>query len=211
VYHPVSGNILVAEYGNKRVQEVKPTGEAVRLIGAGVIDARVYGIACNGALVAVGKDYYGKNNGVMLFDYGSGGLVRSFGDWGAGVGQLGLCLGMRFTADGRHIVVANGNTSWGGYRLSQWSVEGVFVKEVGRGALKNCQDVALAGNGDWIACDQSAHEMVVFSGVDGSEVRRWGGGGDSDGKFKGPVALAQSASGELWVLDNASAHVQVFV
>lgn len=209
VYNRKSGSLLVAEFGNKRVQEVSPAGEAVRLIGAGVIHAPIDGIACNDCLVAVGKSDFNANNRVMLFDYGSGALVRSFGDWGDGVGQLRYCSGMRLTDDGRHIVVASG-CNHGGFALSQFSVEGVLVKEVGRGSLTHVHDVEIAPSGDWIACDTGNSAIVVFSGVHGGEKRRWAVGGDSGKEAMYGMSMALSAGGELWVLDWSSARVQVF-
>lgn len=204
-YHPGSGHLLVADTGNKRVQEVKPTGEAVRVIN---VASSIGGVACTDALVAVGMMFWsagGKR--VMLFQYDSGALVRCFGDWGDGVGRLGRCHALRFTPDGRHVVVATVTTGDGAHKLSQWSVAGEFQKEAGAGTLKFASDVAYAETGDWVACDQVASEMVVFSGADGSETRRWRVAG-ADALTR-PTALAPSCYGELFVLEMLSGRVLV--
>lgn len=142
---------------------------------------------------------------VMLLDYDSGAVVRTFGASGQGVGQLCKCLGMRFTPDGQHLVVASGHEQ-GTFRLSQWSVEGDFVREAGRGALQWASDVEMASNGDWITYDGVTGEAVVFSGVDGRELQRWG----LECNPSRNAVLARSASGELWVRTNGCVTVFLF-
>lgn len=208
-YHPEKATILVADRGNRRIQEFTHQGALRRVIGSGVIRDTVNGIACNGPLVAVGMAGADPSCkvGVLLFDYCGGGLLASFGERGDGVGQVGACTALRFTPDGRGVIVAS---RCGGASLSQWSISGQFVKEAGRGVVNDVQDVGMSDAGDWLACSDSGHEVVVLSGIEGGPVRRWGGFGDAPGKFRNPVALAQTRHGELWVLDSRNRRVQVF-
>lgn len=199
-FHPKSKNILVADCQNKRLQEVTSDGLAVRVIGTPDACGFVVGVACNDTLVAASKHGFYEDGRVMLFSYDTGALLKSFGSWGQDVGQLGHCGGIRFTADGLHVVVASGFAdSW---QLSQWTVDGKFVKEAGRDQLTWVRDVEITRHGDWIACEGRANAMMVFSGSEG----RWMHTHDT--KFIGLSAAVQAPTGELWVSDRN--RVQVF-
>lgn len=211
VYHPDSCNILVADSGTKLVHEVTPLGLTVRMIGCEVINCGIRAIACNGPLVAVGKcEAIDGTNRVMLFDYGSGALVRTFGD----PTSVGLCQAMRFTPDGRHVVVASMDPRTHFGSLTQWSVDGTFEKRLTSrvAALYGVTDVELTANADWVLSnDFPGAGMTVVSGCDGSVTCvfneeecgvRW--------HMNHSVALAQPSSGEVWVLDKFSYLVKVF-
>ena len=208
----VTGNVLVVERVNMRVQEVTLTGDHVRFIGAGVIGDIVSAIAANATLIVVGKTESVSDNRIMVFDAVTGAVVRTFGRYDAGLGNglMKYCNGIRFSPDNRHVVIAENN---GGYlsRLSIYTLEGQRVTYFGEsgGIVKNARDVEFADNGDVFVIDIEKHSIVVFSGDDHSLLRQWGSKGDLDGEFQYPTALAMRG-GQLYVLDNASKRVQVF-
>ena len=207
----VTGNVLVAEFANKRVQEVTLTGAHVRFVGVGVIDEDIWGIAANAELIVVGKWGGTSNNRVMMFDAASGALTRAYGDCGDAPGQLmKYCSGIRFAPDSRHIVVAEGNGNGIG-RLSVFTLAGEFVRCIGEGELKIPADVEFADNGDVIVCDGSNpnHRICMYSADSNAMLREWGGRGGADGMFMRPTALAMCGS-QLYVLDEATKRVQVF-
>ena len=177
-----------------------------------MIDAKIAGLAANGELIAVGKDdgdsqtRMGSNGRILLFRVASGELVRRFGDWGEEEGQLGKCEGLRFTPDGRHIVIAECRPN---NRLSVFTVEGAFVRCVGKGELDQPTSVDFTSSGDVIVCDRGHHRVCVFSLSTGALLRSWGDWGEADGEFKYPVAL-QVHRGLLYVMDRHSPRVQVF-
>ena len=202
-----NGNILVAEYGNNRVQEFTLAGNHVRFIGVGVINAAFHGIACNCDTIVVTKYSHPGHRQVLMFEYVSGALLRSFGDYGRAEGQLSCGIGgVRFTPDNRHIIIAEQYNN----RLSLFTVEGAFVKCIGVGAGLNCPaDVEFAPNSDIIVASRGDHRIVMFS-ADGSTVlRSFGDEGSGPGQFKYPTALAMQ-SGQLFVLDRDNTRVQVF-
>ena len=112
-WDPRSVNILVAEWGNKRVQEVTVSGTHVRFVGVDVIDEGVAGVACNDQLIAVAKcdipaESPRTTGRVLLFNYVTGAHVRSIGDYGSGVHQLGHTLrGLRFHPSRPALVVCD--------------------------------------------------------------------------------------------------------
>ena len=204
-----TGNILVAECDNKRVQEVTLFGDLVRFIGVSVIDDEIWGIAANAELIVVGKFNCTSNNRIMMFDAVAGAFVRAFGDFGEESGQLmEYCIGIRITPDCRHIIVAESNNNGTG-RLSVFTLAGEFVRCIGEGELMDASDVEFAENCDIIVCDCWADRICVYSADDSTLLRQWGGEGDADGEFKLPVALAMCGC-QLYVLDMGSKRVQVF-
>ena len=204
-----TGNILVAEYSNKRVQEVKLTGGHVRFIGVDVIDDRISGIAANTELIVVVKVGGTSNSRIMMFDAVTGAFVRAFGDYGDAPGQLmKICSGVRFTPDSRHIIVAE-SSGEDDARLSVFTLAGEFVRCIGEERLMVAHDVEFADNGDVIVCDYRADVVCVYSADDSTLLRQWGGEGDADGMLTCPMALAMHDS-QLYVLDGGSQRVQVF-
>lgn len=191
VYHPEGSTLLVSDVrrGEARVLEMTSTGTLVRVLGDGKLGGNIGGMACNGPLVAV------STRGVMLFDYESGALVRV-------IGKSVCYRGIRFTPDWNLVLVERF-----GENITQWSADGKLIKTVGEGALRGVSDVELADSGDWIACDNEAREIVVFSGEDGSELRRWDGRGCLDKHRRKdsfyPRALAKSSTGELWLMESS--------
>ena len=210
--------LLVVESGNKRVQEVTPTGEHVRFIGAGGLFKRgivdpIWGIAASETLIAVAKADCTSKQRIMLFDAVTGLFVSAFGDYGNAPGQvMKFCRGVRFTPDGQNLVVAEADGS-GACRVSMFTIAGELVQCIGQGELKRPTDVEFAGNGDLLVCDAplgGRHRVCVYSGNGGLLLRQWGGvESDAEGKFRNPAAMAMRGS-QLYVLDCDSARVQVF-
>ena len=206
----VTGNVLVAEYENKRVQEVTLMGSHVRFVGVGVIADYIRGIAANAELIVVGKAWCTSNNRIMMFDTVTGAVVRAFGNYGAAQGQLMMyCNGVRFTPDSRHIIVAESNGYGTRSRLSVFTLAGVFVRCIGEGELQVATDVEFTDNGDVIVSDSWAGYQYVHSADGSTLLRQWGGKGDADGNFTEPTALAIRGS-QLYVLDEVTERVQVF-
>ena len=207
-----SGNVVVADCGNKRVQEVTLTGDHVRFIGAGVIKNEIWGIAANAEVIVVGKYACTSNNRIMMFDAVAGALVRAFGDYGDAPGQLmEYCLGIRFTPDNGHIIVAESNPGvCTGGQVSVFTHAGEFVRCIGGGQFKAALEVEITDNGDIIVCDGwPYHRICVFSADGSTLLRQWGGYGVADGMFINPTALAM-CGGQLYVLDRGNKRVQVF-
>ena len=217
-----NGNILVAEYSSKRVQEVTLTGSHVRFIGVGVIDDKIWAIAANAELIVVGKYGGTSTRRIMMFHAVSGAFVRAFGYPGESPGQVMVnCWGIRFMPDGRHIVVAesNGALVFGVQgRLSVFTVAGEFVRCMGKAELWTAHDVEVADNGDIVVCDSRMDRFSVYTANTDTLLRQWRDKGDAASasasasaseKLQSPTALAM-CGGQLYVLDERSRRVQVF-
>jgi DNA-binding beta-propeller fold protein YncE len=195
-----NGNILVADCGNKRVQELTAAGECVACLGVGAITEGVFGITTDGTSVVVTQD--GHRNKIVVMDYASDRSVRGlFGVFGKEPGQLNGCYGACITRDGVHVQL----TEYGNNRVSVFTLTGDFVKCFGSGEMFGPTDVTLDSHCNVVVTSTGDCSVVMFS-QDGSRVlRRFG----SESLFSYPNALAFS-NRRLYVLDRDASVVQVF-
>lgn len=121
------------------------------------------------------------------------------------MGELCGSCGIRFSPDGGHILVAESSNK----RLSLFTLAGEFVRRVGVPTLKFPTDVDFAPSGDMVVVDQEKHRVSLFPPDGSTMIRTFGSEGSSPGQFLRPTALAMQG-GLLYVLDLASARVQVF-
>ena len=235
-----NGSVLVAENWNKRIQEVKLTGEHVRFIGAGTLLKRgaigdgICAIAANSDVIAVAKHDNTSNNRVVVFAAESGRLLCAFGEYGSAPGKLmKYCNGLRISKDGNHIIVCD-NDRGGEGRVSVFTMIGEFIKCIGNDSSDEARllvpgDVEVvycAGptslstpTATYLVCDMAEEYQCisVFSRAanGGLATKRWGraGGTDSgiDSTFNFHHPVALALHGpHLYVLDSSSKRVQVF-
>jgi hypothetical protein len=222
--HPL---LLVTDAGHDAVHLVDVVGRthAGYLASPGSI-AGPRGVAAtrSGAspLVAVSawKEAASGDHGVVVYK-GSGAVWEAVRVIGAGVGgpgsrdgQLKRPFGLRFSADGAAICVAD----WGNGRTSLFCVvDGGFKRHVAVG-LRGPRDVEEVEGGWLVSC--SASDTVEFLGDIGvgygtgrSPLRlgkAGGGSGNEDGEFWSPFALAVVADVGLVVRDWGNERLQVF-
>ena len=191
-----TGNLLVCYCDNNRVQELKLDGKHVRSFAVPF----PYSLALCGDVLAVGTLY---SLYVRLLSYPSGAPLRDFESTESGDGRI---TGMRFTLDGRFLVVAENTNP----RLSVFTVDGEFVCHIGAGLSKGWKDVAIDANCDVIVAEYGNHLMCVFPFDVGVKSKTWGNKGTADEKFEFPRALALVGE-RLFMLNNyIHNHVQVF-
>jgi tripartite motif-containing protein 71 len=98
-------------------------------------------------------------NRISVFSRGDGALLRRFGSYGSGDGQLHWPLGLCFMSGHRHVAVADYRND----RVSVFSVEGEFVRHVGVGKLRLPQGVACSAFDEIVVADEGNKRVVVFS------------------------------------------------
>ncbi len=116
-------------------------------------------------------------------------------------------MGLALSSDGVIFVADIGLKS-----VVSFDAEGQVKKAYGKeGELVNPTDVAVSPDGSKIyVADSKAHKIVVFDRNSGAIVTSFGGRGEKEGEFSFPTSLAFSANGELIVVDQLNARVQVF-
>jgi len=173
--------VLVAEWYNKRIQEVTLEGEHVNFIP---VDGNPRDLAVLGDVVAAIISL----TSIGLYSYTTGALIRRIEPveeerW------IGIC----FAPDGKHLAVGGLNT-----RITLVSVEDGFVRHISpkgywTGVMFTC-------TGDVMGLDVGG--VSVFSATDGTRLWSWGGGD----RVNYVTALAVSGN-RLYVLDGRRVHV----
>jgi sugar lactone lactonase YvrE len=160
---------------------------------------------------AVAFDLEGR---ILVTDWGNVALIRFdrenrkmdvFGTKGAVPlkGPLGLHVG----PDGT-IFVADG----GSRRVVAFDSEGEVVAVYGTaGDLVNPTDAVLSPDGKRLfVTDSKAHKIVVFDAETAELLSSFGGPGAEEGQFSFPTSLTFGAEGDLFVVDQVNARIQLF-
>ena len=202
---PDGDSLLVAEYHNNRVQQVRIVdGSWVRFVGEGVLDRPQF-VDCNADVVVVSESW---NHRISVFSWADGSVRAQFGSNGSGPGQLKFPFGVRLLADGSGVVVADHHT----HRLCVFRPSGEFLAAVGsreQGLSGPLDVLECAPDGSFIVSNFDSHNLIKFS-KDGSEFEVFGKRGDSKYKFYGPTALATLPGGGLVVQEWYAGRFQVF-
>lgn len=196
------GNLLVAEYGNKRIQEVREMGEPVRLVGVGVFSGGVHGVACTSDVI-VASQVLSPASMINVFDFTGGELLHSFGTFDAVRDCFSVCLGS-ILGKALCVIVPEYSNS----QLTAFTLEGEVVRHFGAKGLSGPSDVCQTrSDGELVVVDNSAHIIHVLAGND--LLKSFGGNGYKDGEFQNPQAVARFGN-TFFVLDWNSCRIQVF-
>ncbi len=182
--------VFVADFGNDRVQVLTPRLDFHGFVGVGQL-SHPAGVCADDDVILVTEE---DANRISVFSRGDGALLRRFGSYGSGDGQLGWPLGLCFMSGHRHIAVAD----YGNDRVSVFSVEGEFVRHVGVGELSYPWGVACSAFDEIVVADSSNYRVVVFSA---SEMLHTMRGGDFMGvAMHGGTIFAQTYSDDKCVV-----------
>ncbi len=149
--------VFVADCDNRRVQVLTPRLEFHAFVGVGQLK-RPSGVCADDAVIVVSEAGFGSHR-VSVFNRGDGALLRRFGSYGGGDGQLNHPYGLCFMSGHRHVAVADTKNS----RVSVFSVDGEFVRHVGVRELRFPHGVACSAFDELIVADYGNKRVVVFS------------------------------------------------
>jgi hypothetical protein len=171
------GFVFIADFDNRRVQVLAPDLTLHGAIAtAGVKNPA--GVVADVAVVVV-SDYWGHH--ICVFARRDGALVRRFGTFGVGDGQLYCPRGMCFVracsssapaADDHRVAIADCRNN----RVSVFTLAGEFVEHVGVGTLKWPDGVASSAYGELVVADCGNKCVRVFD--EGGSLLRTVGTGD---------------------------------
>ena len=212
---PNDDTVLVAEYCNSRIQEVRITdGLVVRSLFCNQLTAPQH-VACNAEVIAVSDDCHY----VTILSWSDGsprakfGAVRNYVPGERLVSVLGpselyFPRGVCLLADGRGVAVADE----GNDRLCVYRLTGEFWKSIGHmDEIRGPRDVLeTRTDGSFVVCSQHCLAKISTTS-DGTRMvmygkRGWGRGGE----FCCPSAIAALPNGGCAVRDAAN-YVQVLV
>ncbi len=200
---PDGDSVLVAEYHNNRVQQVRIVdGSWVRFIGDGVLQAPDF-VECNADVIVVSEGFHR----ISVLSWADGSVRAQFGSRGSGPGQLKFPCGIQLLADGIGLVVADS----GNHRLCVFTLSGEFVAAIGsaKQALNEpCDVLELTSDGSFIVTNRRGHHLTRIS-RDGTVVGVYGKHGSGDGEFNQPVSIAALPDGALLVRELDGRRFQV--
>ncbi len=204
---PDGGSVLVAEWGNNRVQQVRVVdGSWVRFVGEDVLKQPTEHVDCNADAIVVSEACHR----ISVFSWADGSVRARFGSYGSGPGQLIWPTGVRLLADGGGVVVAD----YFNHRLCVFTLRGKFLAAVGSGehGLHFPRDVLeCASDGSFIVANSGSNNVVKIR-RDGSkaEVIVMKGGGNGDFLFTNPAGVAALPGGAMLVRDCGGARCSIF-
>lgn len=203
--------LLISEWENRRLQEVTLTGEHIRFLAPGRYETGFNGVTTNNVVVAavLPRDPEHK---IVVLDYVSGDVLTAFGRDGSQPGHLSLCGGVKISADGLQVFVAECDNK----RVSVFTIGGDFQRIIQDTSLMNDpSDVCVTEFGEVVVANNCGHDILVLpldSQSNESSVTTRIGSGESgvvDGMFTYPAHVCM-AGNTLFVLDWGSNRVQLF-
>jgi hypothetical protein len=146
--------VFVADCYNHRVHVLTPQLDFHSFVGAGHLSSPS-GVCGDNTIVAVSDSSFHRIN---VFRRGDGALLRRFGSYGSGDGQLNRPQGLCFMGSNSHIAVAD----WGNDRVAVFSLEGEFIRHVGVGTLRQPVGVACSAFDELVVAEYYGDLIVVF-------------------------------------------------
>jgi DNA-binding beta-propeller fold protein YncE len=138
------------------VQVLTPTLDFHCFVGVGSLHYP-RGVCANADVVVASENYPASR--ISVFNRRDGSLLRRFGTFGSGDGQLQWPRGLCFINDDRHIAVADIFCN----RVSVFSVDGQFIRHVGVGMLRGPESIACSTVDELVVADSGNSRIAVFS------------------------------------------------
>jgi DNA-binding beta-propeller fold protein YncE len=92
-----------------------------------------------------------------------------------------------------------------------YTSEGKLVSVFGRGELENPTDATLSPDGERLyVADSKGQRVVIFDAASAELLKSFGERGEGEGQFNFPTSLAFGPEGNLFVVDQLNARVQIF-
>jgi streptogramin lyase len=202
-----SGDLYVADYRNKRVEEFSSTGKYLAQLGAEGSEGALSGpegvaVDSKGNIWVVDADA----DDVEEFS-SSGAYLQKFGSTGHGNGQLFVPRSIAVGANGDLYVVDSDNN-----RVEEFSTTGEYLGQFGsegsgNGQFKQPVGIVIAGGNVYVS-DFSNDRVEKFN-EKGEYLGQFGSKGTGNGQFNGPNGVAV-ADGVVYVVDEGNSRVEEF-
>lgn len=150
-----------------------------------------------------------KNNRVLMFDRDMK-LIRAWGSYGTGKGQLRTPLAISLSKDGDKIYVTDAYN----FRVQVFDRQGRSLFSWGKPGAEDGQFISIFGitsgiDGYVYVTDAGSHHVQKFD-EQGHFIKKWGTWGTDPGQFYKPKGIAQAEDGKLYVVDFGNHRGQIF-
>jgi sugar lactone lactonase YvrE len=210
-----SGNVYVADTGNRRIQMFTSSGEFLTRWGSygsvfwcpscqndGLFN-EAEGVAVDGS----GNVYVADKNNNRIQKFSSTGVfLTKWGTEGSGDGQFKYPHAVAVDGSGNVYVADSENN-----RIQKFSSTGVFLTKWGGylSSFNTPRGVAVDGSGNVYVADSGNHRIQMFTSS-GEFLTQWGSYGSGNGQFKWPYGVAADELGNVYVADKNNQRIQKF-
>ena len=205
-----SGNILVCDYNNHRIQQFSSTGKHLKTVGtkgSGRLQFnRPVGITVHPHTHKVYvADTYNHRIQVLNSDltYSS-----SFGSKGSNRGEFNSPCGISTDSAG-NVYVAEYNN----HRVQVFSVDGQFLRQLkkgeGEGELNQPVSVTVDSHNLVYVLECGNSRVSIFTS-DGEFIKSFGSRGNGPGQFDRPYGVCVDRNGTVYVCDTDNGRIQIF-
>ena len=146
------------------------------------------------------------NSRIQRFNFQTGTVVKSFGEFGEGKGELNNPVDV--TVDDKERIVV---TEWGNNRIQVMSKEGESIFTFGDNGPEKLQypNCCILNKNIFLVSDGGNHCIKAFD-QSGTFLYKFGKEGNQDGQFTTPYGLLIDSSNNLLVCDSGNKLVQQF-
>ena len=204
-----SGNLLVADSANHRIQKFDPEGNLSKTWGVYGRGDGQFDWPMSIAIDSSGDIYVAdeSNNRVQKFD-SEGNFLIKWGSEGSGDGQFVRPEGIAVDGSGNVYVSEVRN-----HRVQKFDSEGKFLLKWGTegtrdGQFKLPKNVVVDGPGNVYVTDSGNYRVQKFDS-NGNLLIKWGTQGKGNGQFENPYGIAVDDTGNVIVSD-VQCRVQKF-
>jgi len=224
----LSGNYVVADTFNNRIQVVSPSGQFIRFIGSLGLDASgnsIYGSGnCqfyqpNGVAVDLSGNYVVAdtyNDRIQVISP-LGVFIRQFGSYATGGnGYFNQLYGIAVDLSGNYVIADSGNNL-----VQVISPFGIFQRQFASYInpsqsnspinFNNPTAVTIDLSGNYVIANSGSNCIVVISPL-GNFIRQFGNSGSivGDGYLNNPTGVAVDLSGNYLVAESGNNLIQIF-
>ena len=206
-----SGNILVADHCNHRIQQFSPTGKHLKTLGAkrrkGLQFQNPLGIAVHHQSHKLYITEYSNHRVQVLnpdFTF-----CNSFGKVGSNNGEFNHPWDISIDKDGNVYVADSDN-----HRIQVFTVDGVYLRQFGKkggreGELNQPVGITVSPQNLVYISERGNNHVSIFS-TDGDFIKSFGQQGEGPAQFSTPCGIELDKNGAVYVCDVNNRCIQIF-
>ena len=199
-----TGDIMVADQRNHRIQVFSPDGKSVKCVGTNGSGPLQF-------INPVGIAVHPQSKKIYVTDAGNHRVqilnedltfYKTLGSRGSGNGQFNNPLGVSFDSTGNVYIADTCN-----HRVQVFTADGEYIRQFEKGG-SNKNGIALDSN-NIVNVSDSAKNISVFT-IEGHFLTSFGTQGNGPGQFNRPTGITISRNGVIYVSDSSNGRIQVF-